>query len=512
MAENVFEAVVVHTGLPASIECELIVVPVFEGETTETSFFSELDAATGGEIGQAILRGEFHPNGKDCFITPVIGDAWKARRVALVGVGSKDSMGWRPAAAKIVMTARSSKIREVGFLVRGEIDVNGFAQAITEGMLFGSFENRRYKTGDRADESHGEEISLNVLCGESGETPVAEGVKRGVAIGTSGNLARELSNEPPNLLTPTVFAERARAIVSDQGVEVEVLDEAAIKSLGMGMILGVAQGSAEPPRLVVMKHNPSDAPSHPVLALVGKGVTFDTGGISIKPSADMDQMKHDMGGGAAVVGAMRAIAALQLPIRVIGIVPMVENMPGGKAIRPGDVLVSGCGKTVEVLNTDAEGRLILGDALWHAQQLGATHLVDVATLTGSCVIALGKAASGLFGQPDDWVRAIERAADSGGERVWQLPLYDDYTDQLKSEMADLANIGGRAAGACTAAAFLRAFTGGLPWAHVDVAGTAWLEESKPGTVKGATGVMVSTLTELAATSKEWSLEKSSPEV
>jgi len=225
----------------------------------------------------------------------------------------------------------------------------------------------------------------------------------------------------------------------------------------------------------------------------------------------MDQMKHDMGGGAAVVGAMRAIGALQLPIRVIGIVPMVENMPSGKAIRPGDILVSGSGKTVEVLNTDAEGRLILGDALWHARQLGATHLVDVATLTGSCVVALGAVASGLFGQPVEWVRAIEGAANSAGERVWELPLYEEYADQLKSEMADLVNIGGRAAGACTAAAFLRAFTGELPWAHVDVAGTAWLEESKPGAAKGATGVMVRTLTELAAMSEHWSLEQMSSE-
>tara|TARA_B100001123_G_scaffold435397_1_gene563804 strand:+ start:4999 stop:6537 length:1539 start_codon:yes stop_codon:yes gene_type:complete len=512
MQKKAFEAVVVHTGSPAIIECELIVVPVFKGETTETSFFAELDAATGGQIGQAMLRREFRPNGKDCFITPVTSDAWRARRVALVGVGSNDQMAWRPAAAKIVLTARSSRIRQVGFMVRGEVDGSSFAQAITEGMLFGSFDDRRYKTGDRSDDPHAEEISLNVLCGESTETSVAEGVRRGVAIGTSVNIARELSNEPPNLLTPTVFAERANTIVSAQGVEVEVLDEAAIEGLGMGMILGVAQGSVEPPRLVVMKHNPTDAANHPVLALVGKGVTFDTGGISIKPSADMDQMKHDMGGGAAVVGAMRAIGELQLPVRVIGIVPMVENMPGGKAIRPGDVLVSGCGKTVEVLNTDAEGRLILGDALWYARQLGATHLVDVATLTGSCVIALGKAASGLFGQPEDWVRTIERAANSGGERVWQLPLYDEYTDQLKSEIADLANIGGRAAGACTAAAFLRAFAEGVPWAHVDVAGTAWLEKSKPGAVKGATGVMVSTLTELASMSKEWSLESSSPEV
>ena len=511
MPKNLFDTVDVCTGSPANIECELIVVPVFHGETAETGFLAELDAATGGEIGQSIRQGEFRSGEKNCFITPITADGWKARRVALMGVDSDNLMGLRPAAATVVLIAKSRRIRQVGFLVRGKNDVSGFSQAITEGMLLGSFDDRRYKTGDGPDGPDTEEISFQVLCGENDKTLIEKGVRRGVAIGTSANVARELSNEPPNILTPTVFAERARAVVSEQGVEVEVLDETAIEDLGMGMILGVAQGSVEPPRLVVMKHCPPDAARYPVLGLVGKGVTFDTGGISIKPAENMDQMKHDMGGGAAVVGAMRAIGALQLPIRVIGIVPMVENMPSGKAIRPGDILVSGSGKTVEVLNTDAEGRLILGDALWHARQLGATHLVDVATLTGSCVVALGTVASGLFGQPVEWVRAIEGAANSAGERVWELPLYEEYADQLKSEMADLVNIGGRAAGACTAAAFLRAFTGELPWAHVDVAGTAWLEESKPGAAKGATGVMVRTLTELAAMSEHWSLEQMSSE-
>ena len=506
MKKNMFETVDVCTGSPARVNCELIVVPVFEGERTDTEFFLELNTATAGETQRAISNGEFRSNTNDCFITPVIGDAWIARRVALVSVGPDSLMGCRSAAANIVIAARSRRIREVGFLVRGDVALNSFAQAITEGMLFGSFEDRRYKTGEGGDGSDRQEISLRVLSGENDEAIIEEGVRRGVAIGSSANVARELSNEPPNLLTPKVFAERAHAIVSDEGVEVEVLDEGDIEALGMGLILGVAQGSVEPPRLVVMKHSPDGAASRPVLGLVGKGVTFDTGGISIKPSESMDQMKHDMGGGAAVVGAMRAIAALQLPIRVIGIVPMVENMPGGKATRPGDVLTSGCGKTVEVLNTDAEGRLILGDALWYARKLGVTHLVDVATLTGSCVVALGKAASGLFGQPSEWVRTVQQAADSAGERVWELPLYEEYTDQLKSEIADLVNIGGRAGGACTAAAFLRAFTGGLPWAHVDVAGTAWIEESKPGTVKGATGVMVRTLTELASMSETWSVD------
>jgi leucyl aminopeptidase len=240
-----------------------------------------------------------------------------------------------------------------------------------------------------------------------------------------------------------------------------------------------------------------------VLGLVGKGITFDTGGISIKPAEGMERMKDDMAGGAAVICAMRAIALLQAPINVIGIVPAAENMPGGKATRPGDVLTGASGTTVEVINTDAEGRLILGDGLWYARKLGATHLVDVATLTGACVIALGKAAAGLFGQPDGWVDVVRRTALKAGDRCWPMPLYDDYADQLKSEVADLINSGGRPAGACTAATFLKEFTGGLPWAHFDIAGTAWSDESKPWQPKGPAAPTVRTLAELAFTSAEW---------
>ena len=271
----------------------------------------------------------------------------------------------------------------------------------------------------------------------------------------------------------------------------------------MGLLLGVGRGSVEPPRLVAIRYDPADAPESPVLGLVGKGITFDTGGISIKPAADMDRMKDDMAGGAAVACAIRALAELKAPIRVIGIIPIAENMPGGRAIRPGDVLKSASGKTVEVINTDAEGRLILGDALWYARQLGATHLVDIATLTGAISIALGRIASGLFGTPAAFVEHVRDVAERAGDRCWPLPLFDEYKDQLRSEIADMINTGGRLGGAITAALFLKEFTGGLPWIHLDIAGTSWADESKPFMPKGPTGVGVRTLIELAFTSHAW---------
>jgi leucyl aminopeptidase len=248
---------------------------------------------------------------------------------------------------------------------------------------------------------------------------------------------------------------------------------------------------------MVFRYDPPGAPATPVLGLVGKGITFDTGGISIKPAEKMEQMKDDMAGGAAVACAMRAIALLKAPIRVIGVVPTTENMPGGKALKPGDVLKSAAGKTVEVINTDAEGRLILGDGLWYARTLGATHLVDVATLTGAVVVALGKVTSGLFGQPTAWVDRVRGVADAAGDRSWPMPVFDDYRDQIKSDIADMINTGGRAAGSITAAMFLKEFVDEVPWVHMDIAGTAWVDEAKPYLPKGPSGVAVRTLANLA---------------
>jgi leucyl aminopeptidase len=388
-------------------------------------------------------------------------------------------------------------MRRVGFLLRAEVgrdDPPQMARAVAEGLTLAEFDAGRYKTIDH------EVIASpawTVIAGDerrAGE--VAGAIARGRLLGECSNLARDLANEPGNTLTPREFAHRAAVLASDAGVQVEVLDEQRIERLGMGLLLGVARGSSEPPRLLVLKHDPPDAVAGPVLGLVGKGITFDTGGISIKPADGMERMKDDMAGGAAVVCAMRAIALSNAPMRVIGIVPTTENMPGGRAVKPGDVLRSASGKTVEVINTDAEGRLVLGDGLWYARELGATHLVDVATLTGACVVALGKLTSGLFGTPQRWVEQVRRVAAAAGDRVWPMPLVDEYRDQLKSEIADFTNTGGRPGGSITAALFLKEFTGNLPWVHLDIAGTAWAEEARPYLPKGPSGVAVRTLAQL----------------
>jgi len=489
----------------AAADVPLLAVPVLGDAAGDTlSDLPGLDAAASGAIGDARSSGAFRGTRRETFETALGGDGWRASRVLLVGAPpGPDGLAahLRDAAAVAARAARARRIPRFAFVCRGAADSTELARAVGEGVVTGGFTDTRYKSETDAD---GTPPACDVVWPEGeGGRGVSEAVKRGVTIGAATNLARELANQPSNLLRPAMFAERAAHAVGEAGVAAEVLDETDVARLGMGLLLGVGQGSDAPPRLLVMRHDPPGAPADSVLGLVGKGVTFDSGGISIKPAAGMEWMKSDMAGGAAVVGAMRAIGALGAPRRVVGIVPMAENMPGGRATRPGDILTGAGGTTVEVLNTDAEGRLILGDALWYARECGATHLVDVATLTGACVIALGGAASGLFARPQEWSETLQAAAVRAGERAWPMPLYEEYREQLRSELADMKNIGGREAGACTAAAFLEAFTGGLPWAHLDIAGTAWIEKPRADAAAGATGVMVRTLTELAFDKRNW---------
>jgi leucyl aminopeptidase len=419
----------------------------------------------------------------------------KAKRLALAGAGKAAKFGsadLRQLCGAAVRTLKSKGARNIVIALDDRFRGDDFAAAAVEGAILGDFEPDQYKTDPKKSENQVE--SFGVWGGSQ------TSLDRGRVLGESQNFSRSLANEPANVLTPTRLAAQARDMAAANGLECEILDQDRMRQLGMGALLGVAQGSAEPPALIILRYRPaSQSTSQDHLALVGKGVTFDTGGISIKPAEGMEKMKYDMAGGAAVLGAMRAIAQLKPAIPVTALVPTVENMPGSRAQRPGDIVTSLNGKTVEVLNTDAEGRLILIDALTYAQRLGCTHLVDAATLTGSVVIALGHINSGAYANNDEFAGKVLTAARSEGEKTWQMPMDEEYKEGLKSAFADLQNIGGRPAGSITAAWFLGEFVDGKPWVHLDIAGTAWLDDAKPYMAKGPTGVCVRTFVNLAMT-------------
>ena len=482
------------------LDADLLVIPVFADDNLADE--PDLDRASGGEYAGSRQRREFGGKPFEQLFTPLTGEGWKARRALWIGAGSRADVTTemlRRIATMGGLFARQRRLGSIAIVWRGAdgLAPDRAAQALAEGAVLANYEGTSYKTAE-------EPVAwLERVEVRTGEAPQEAALERGRVLGECTNMARALSNEPGNVLTPREFAERAATLAKAAGVAAEVLDEKKIAELKMGLLLGVARGSEQPPRLIVLRHEPKRAVKGVVLGLVGKGITFDTGGISIKPSDNMDKMKDDMSGGAAVVCAMAAMARLEVPVRCIGVIPATENMPGGRAMKPGDILTSAEGKTVEVINTDAEGRLILGDGLWYAQRLGATHLVDVATLTGAAVVALGKVTAAIFGQPESWVRTVREAALGAGDRCWPMPLYDEYAEQLKSDIADMMNTGGRPAGACTAAMFLKEFVGATPWAHLDVAGVAWLDEAKPWMTKGASGVAVRTLAELPFTSDTW---------
>ncbi len=490
---------VASTSRPGDLSVDLLCVPVLrEGDGLDD--VPGLDAATGGEVSRARSAGEFRGKAYEVFVTPAGRGGLSARRVALIGAGARADMDperVRRLAAIAGHTARRCRAASVAFLLRAGMEAPGAAQHVADGLSAAEFDDRSYRQDGDPPGAYPAEVT--VVAPGADARALDEAVRRGRVIGESANLARALSNEPGNVLTPREFAARIAAAATSAGLGVEILDEERLRALGMRLLLGVAQGSAEPPRVVVLRHAPKGAPAAPVLGLVGKGITFDSGGISIKPADGMERMKSDMSGGAAVTAAMCALARLGAPCQVIGVIPTSENMPGGKAIRPGDVIRGASGTAVEIINTDAEGRLILADALWYARQLGATHLVDVATLTGAIVVALGRHVSGLVGAPAAWVETVRAAAARAGDRVWPLPIYEEARDQIRSDIADIVNSAGRGGGAITAAAFLREFAGDGPWAHLDIAGTAWAESKEPYQPKGATGVAVRTLTELGMT-------------
>ena len=482
----------------AKVAADVLFIPVF-GDADGLADLAWLRDATGGEVARAQARGEFAGRLYEVFHAPA-GTGCAAKRIAIVGAGEAADASaerLRRLGAACGYAARRFRVESAAFLIRGGINPIAAAQHIADGFVSTEFEGASYRQDPNSRPAVLSKVSI--VAPREPATAMADAVQRGCVISECANLTRSLANEPANVLPPSELARRVVEAAQPLGLATEVLDEQGLAKLGMNLLLGVGQGSASPPRLIVLRHEPPGAPDSPVIGLIGKGVTFDTGGVSIKPAEGMERMKSDMSGAAAVAAAMLAVARLGGRFKTIGIIPSAENMVGGRAIRPGDVLRGASGKTVEVINTDAEGRLILGDALWYAQKLGCTHMVDVATLTGAVTIALGRHVSGLLGQPQEWIRDVAAMADTAGDRVWQLPIYEEAREQLRSEIADIVNSAGRPGGTVTAAAFLREFAGNGPWAHLDIAGTAWAETKEPYQPKGATGVAVRTLIEVAMT-------------
>jgi leucyl aminopeptidase len=482
----------------AGLETEALVSYVFEEADPVQGRIAEIDKAAGGLLSKLAKSGEL--TGKTLEFTLVHAPAGlKAARLLLVGAGKREqfnSATIRKAAGAALRYLKGRSVKNFSFVVREGDATEEVAQAITEGALAANFETDKYKT-DKKNDKNVEQVSI-VGYSNAERAAGEEGLSKGRIIADSQNFTRDLVNEPSNKLTPRILAEKAQAMAKEAGLGVEILDEKKIADLKMGALLSVAQGGPEPPRMIVVTYTPPNTkPGAPVIGLVGKAVTFDTGGISIKPADGMEKMKYDMAGGATMLGVMRALAALKPNVKVICVVPSTENMPGGTAQKPGDIQTAMSGKTIEVLNTDAEGRLILADGVHYAKQLGATHLIDAATLTGAIVVALAGINVGVFGSDQVFTDKLLASAKVAGEKMWQMPIDDEYREFIKGSFADIQNIGsGKGGGAITGAMFIKEFTGDSPWIHLDIAGTAWNDDAKPWLAKGPTGVALRTLVHL----------------
>ena len=482
----------------AALDTEALVSCIFEETDPIQGRIAEIDQTGAGLLRKLAKSGEL--TGKMLELTLVhVPAGLKAARLLLVGAGKHEqfnSATLRKIAGASLRFLKARSVKNFTLLVREGHATEENAQALAEGALTANFESDKYKT-DKKNEKNIESV---LVAGFSAAERAAgdKGLAKGHIIADAQNFARDLVNEPSNKLTPRILAEKAEAMAKEAGLAVEILDEKKIASLKMGALLSVAQGGPEPPRLMVVTYTPANPkPGAPVIGLVGKAVTFDTGGISIKPADGMEKMKYDMAGGATMLGVMRALAALKPSVKVICVVPSTENMPGGTAQKPGDIQTAMSGKTIEVLNTDAEGRLILADGIHYAKQLGATHLVDAATLTGAIVVALANVNVGVFGSDQPFTDKLLASAKSVGEKMWQMPIDDDYRDFIKGSFADIQNISsGKGGGAITGAMFIKEFTGDSPWIHLDIAGTAWNDDAKPWLSKGPTGVALRTLVHL----------------
>jgi leucyl aminopeptidase len=482
---------------PAEVETEcLAVVALDQGskDKTEVSVQASDDAAIKDVAAEVIGSGEV--TGK-LFETTLLHHPAKlrAKRLLLLGGGKAKNFTaseLRKLAGAAVRFFKPRGIRSFAFLAPENIKSDEAVKAIVEGAFVGNFDPDTYKS-DRKDQK----IDSITVVARGEQEKLQKAMDEARVVGESQNFTRDLVNEPSNRMTPTILAERARKMAQEVGLKFEAYGADKIKELKMGAFWGVAQGSDEPPALIVMRYEPADAPTTPVLGLVGKGVTFDTGGISIKPADGMEKMKYDMAGAAAMIGAMRAIALLKPKVRVTAIVCATENMPSGKAQKPGDIQIAMSGKSIEIINTDAEGRLVLADGLCYARQLGCTHLIDAATLTGAVVVALGYVNAGVFANDEKMYERFSQALEKAGEKFWRLPLDEEYKENIRSNIADIVNSGGRWGGAVNAAMFLKEFAEDTPWLHLDIAGTAWMEENKPWIAKGPSGIAVRSLVEFA---------------
>ena len=485
----------VRAGKIEQLKTDAAIILLFEKEKPG-KVAERVDKALGGMISRLIKKGDvklktgavhlLYPEGRI-----------RAERLLLVGLGNRSEFTpnrLRQAAGKAACSLRSAGARDITFITDGVVlDAEELGQALAEGTILGLYRFLKYKTV----EENGLAIDVRTitLLKESvgGLKAIQKGVKAGEAIAASTVMARDLVSSPPADKTPTIIAARAKEIARQFGLKLRVLEKDRMRKLGMGALLGVAAGSVQPPKFLIAEYRKGG--KKPFIALVGKTITFDSGGISIKPSENMDRMKDDMSGGAAVLGAIRTAAALRLPLNIVALMPVTENMPSGSAYKPGDVLRTMSGQTIEILSTDAEGRLILADALTYACTYKPAVIVDIATLTGACGVALGTEATGMLGTDDRFKQMIRAAGEKTGERVWEMPLWEEYYEQIKSDIADMKNTGGRKGGVITAAALLSKFVQKYPWVHLDIATTAWTEKERPYTPKGATGIGVRLLTQ-----------------
>jgi len=487
----------VKKGNLAEAKSQAIILTFFEDQKKLAGAALQIDQKSGGLISELMKNRDFEA--KQSQVSVIYArDLLPAKRIALLGLGKSAEVDLdkiRGAFAKVMQHLRSINIKEAATSIDWKLvdeTKEKIVQAVVEGALLGLYQYTPFKTVGREDLKEMEQLSI--ICEGKDYNLIEKEVKKTQIITGAVYFVRDLVSAPSNEMTPSIMAKKAHGIGKRKNVVCKVLDKAKMKELGMNSLLGVASGSNEEPKFIILEYSGTKKSEAPIV-LVGKGLTFDSGGISIKPAEKMDEMKTDMSGGAAVMGAVMAASNLQLPLNIVGLIPTTENMPSGTAYKPGDIIKSYSGKTIEVINTDAEGRLILADALSYASKYKPAAIIDVATLTGACIIALGDDVIGMLGTDDKLKSEINRAAKATGELVWELPLWESYSELIKSDIADYKNSGGRVAGTITAAAFLSKFVGDYPWVHLDIAGPAWRAKDIAYIPKGASGVTVRLLVE-----------------